>query len=101
MKNITEQQWKKALLNTHGGTDKYPWEEWLDGKPHLIERGVDYICADSSFRKTLYRKQRKFGPIQCLVCKTGFLIKRKEHYDISISGTPTVRTSDSRGMGRG
>ena len=99
MRTYTEQQWKKALLNTHGGTEKYPWELWLDGRPHLIERGVDYICTDESFRKNLYRNQHKFGLIQCLVHEGGFLIKRKEQYDISISGTPTIRTSDSRGMG--
>ena len=99
MKTISEQQWKKALLNTHGGTEKYPWELWLDGRPHLIERGVDYVCSDATFRKNLYRKQRKFGPIQCIAHKAGFLIKRKEHYDIGISGPPTIRTSDSRSMG--
>ena len=99
MKTLSEQQWKKALLNSHGGTEKYPWELWLDGRPHLIERGVDYICLDTTFRKNLYRKQHKFGPIQCLVHKAGFLIKRTDHYDISISGPPAVRTSDSRSMG--
>ena len=99
MKTVSEQQWRKALLNTHGGTEKYPWELWLDGRPHLIERGVDYLCTDATFRKNLYRKQRKFGPIQCITHKAGFLIKRKEHYDIGFSGTPAVRTSDSRSVG--
>ena len=101
MRTYTEQQWKKALLNTHGGTEKYPWYEWLNGEPHLIERGIDYLCTDLSFRKNLYRKQRRYGPIQCLWHEKGFLIKRREGYEFGISGTPAIRTSDSRSMGRG
>jgi hypothetical protein len=77
MKTVSEELWKQALLHTQGGTEKYPWSEWLDGKPHLIERDIDYLCSDMSFRKNLYRKQLRHGPIQCLVHEKGFLIKRK------------------------
>jgi hypothetical protein len=28
---------------------KYPWHEWTDGDPWLIERGKDYIVPDQAF----------------------------------------------------
>ena len=33
-----------------GRPSVYNWEEWLDGQPRLIERGVDYKVSAASFR---------------------------------------------------
>jgi len=79
MRTLTDKEWNDALLNTQGGVEKYPWHNWLDGRPHMIERGIDYRCSDMSFRKNLYRKQDRFGEITCLTHPKGFLIKLKRY----------------------
>ena len=75
MKHLTEEEWRHALLNIRMGAAKYPWRLWLDGNPHLIERGIDYTVTDKTFRKNVYRKQVEFGPVWCLTHPDGFLIK--------------------------
>ena len=46
------------LIST-GRPPKYNWEEWLDGQPRLIERGVDYHVGDSSFRSMADQAARR------------------------------------------
>lgn len=82
MRTLSPEEWQHALLNTQGGTVKYPWDEWFDGEPHLIERGIDYLILDKNMRKNIYRKQRKYGPIWCLSHEDGFLIKAGKPNDI-------------------
>lgn len=32
---------------------KYPWDEWLNGQPQVLRRGVDYQATNNSFRQML------------------------------------------------
>tara|TARA_Y100001951_G_C11128537_1_gene176895 strand:+ start:309 stop:563 length:255 start_codon:yes stop_codon:yes gene_type:complete len=78
MRTLGEAEWKTFLLSHSGGMEKYPWNVWLNGEAHLIERGVDYFVSDRSFRKNVYRKQNKYGAINCLSHSDGFVIKAKD-----------------------
>ena len=82
MRAVSTEEWQQALLSTQGGTVKYPWDEWLDGEPHLLERGVDYLIQDRHMRKNIYRKQQKYGPIWCLSHPDGFLIRAGKPNDL-------------------
>lgn len=37
---------------------KYPWDEWMQGGPWVVERGVDYDATTKSFRAYLHNKAR-------------------------------------------
>jgi hypothetical protein len=42
-------------------TEQYPWAEWFDGLPRLIETGVDYTVSDEAFRSSAYQAARRHG----------------------------------------
>ena len=44
-----------------GRPSGYNWEEWLDGQPRLIERGVDYKVSDASFRSMADQAGRRMN----------------------------------------
>lgn len=46
-----------------GQKPRYPWDEWMDGKPRLAERGVDYHIADQAFALLIRQKARRCGMI--------------------------------------
>ena len=40
---------------------RYPWSEWLDGKPRRFKQGVDFLCKFQSFRTHAYIQAHKRG----------------------------------------
>lgn len=43
------------------GGSKYNWDEWLDGSPWLLERGVDYTTTDTTMRTMVYSAAKARG----------------------------------------
>lgn len=41
------------------GGRKYPWEEWLNGKAWEAQRGEDFDCDASVFRRILLTKANR------------------------------------------
>lgn len=41
--------------------NKYPWEKWLDGNKHLLQRGTDFIVSARSFSAAFYLACRERG----------------------------------------
>jgi len=46
-------------LSFRGPVSKYPWDEWTDGKTHVIEQGEDFTVSYESMRTILYSKARR------------------------------------------
>jgi len=46
---------------TRQRTEKYPWSEWFDGIPRLLEEGVDYLGKTEGFRSGAYAAARRHG----------------------------------------
>ncbi|MDA8318846.1 MAG: hypothetical protein M0030_03395 [Actinomycetota bacterium] len=44
-----------------GKGNGYPWDEWLDGQPRLLERGVDFLSGPADLRTAAYRAAEKRG----------------------------------------
>ena len=42
-------------------TEQYPWGDWFDGIPRLLEEGVDYTVATSSFRASAHQAAKRYG----------------------------------------
>ncbi len=42
-------------------TEQYPWNDWFDGIPRLLEEGVDYTVAPSSFRASAHQAAKRYG----------------------------------------
>ena len=40
-------------------SEKYPWADWFDGGPGLLEEGVDYLGTTSGFRSCAYAAARR------------------------------------------
>jgi hypothetical protein len=40
---------------------KYPWEEWLNGRPWLLRHGEDYTVSSASMRASVARKAKELG----------------------------------------
>ena len=40
-------------------TEKYPWADWFDGVPRLLEQGVDYFGTTEGFRSCAYAAARR------------------------------------------
>ncbi len=43
------------------GTERYPWADWFDGLPRLLEEGTDFTTATDSFRATAHTAARRYG----------------------------------------
>jgi hypothetical protein len=48
-------------MPTHRRTEQYPWADWFDGLPRLIEEGEDYIVSTEAFRSSAYQAARRHG----------------------------------------
>jgi|TARA_R110000824_G_scaffold175454_3_gene353893 hypothetical protein len=42
-------------------TEQYPWSDWFDGLPRLLEEGVDYQVASTSFRASAHQAAKRYG----------------------------------------
>ena len=53
----------KVLTNFPERTraEQYPWRDWFDGIPRLLEEGVDYSVATSSFRASAHQAAKRYG----------------------------------------
>jgi|29_taG_2_1085357.scaffolds.fasta_scaffold08081_3 hypothetical protein len=40
-------------------TEKYPWADWFDGIPRLLEQGVDFEGTPEGFRSCAYAAARR------------------------------------------
>lgn len=50
-----------SLPGEKGIRAKYPVEEWADGKPGSIQRGVDFTCTVGTMRSVLCRYAGSHG----------------------------------------
>lgn len=50
-----------AQSTRRGRPEKYPWGEWLNGKPWSIERGVDFEQSANNMRSTIYSAAKRRG----------------------------------------
>ena len=46
-------------ISTRERTEKYPWADWFDGVPRLLEQGVDYFGTTSGFRSCAFAAARR------------------------------------------
>mgnify|MGYP003636271600 FL=1 len=46
-------------ISTRERTEKYPWADWFDGVPRLLEEGIDYFGTTSGFRSCAYAAARR------------------------------------------
>ena len=46
-----------------GRPEKYPWNEWFDGKTRRLQRGVDFSNHPGNFRMTVYQAARRRGVV--------------------------------------
>jgi len=44
-----------------GRPPKYPWDKWIDGEEHTIEKGVDFHVTTVGFQTTLHVTARSKG----------------------------------------
>jgi|TARA_B100000287_G_scaffold322147_1_gene306077 hypothetical protein len=42
-------------------TEMYPWAEWFDGVPRLLEEGVDFRVPYNSFRASAHQAAKRHG----------------------------------------
>ena len=42
-------------------TEMYPWAEWFDGVPRLLEAGVDFQVPYNSFRASAHQAAKRHG----------------------------------------
>jgi hypothetical protein len=49
MERIVAQILSEGLGELHTRTTKYPWDEWLDGKPRRLKKGEDFTINSASF----------------------------------------------------
>ena len=40
-------------------TEKYPWVDWFDGVPRLLEQGIDFEGKTEGFRSCAYAAARR------------------------------------------
>lgn len=43
------------LPTRRGRPSKYPWDEWVDGKARVAQRGVDFDITTHAFISTLHQ----------------------------------------------
>ena len=44
-----------------GRAEQYPWAEWFDGRPRLLEQGIDYTAGNDSMKSCAYAAARRHG----------------------------------------
>ena len=49
----------ELLAQSRSRTEKYPWADWFDGVPRLLEQGVDYFGTTEGFRSCAYAAARR------------------------------------------
>tara|TARA_R100001244_G_scaffold53770_1_gene46631 strand:- start:58 stop:279 length:222 start_codon:yes stop_codon:yes gene_type:complete len=50
---------KELPAPTRSRSEKYPWTEWFDGTPRLLEEGIDYLSTTEGFRSCAYAAARR------------------------------------------
>ena len=60
----------------NGREELYPWTEWFDGQPRLLEYGIDFDCDTKGFRSTAYAAARRHAvKISAVTCDGGLAIQ--------------------------
>lgn len=44
-----------------GAYNRYPWDEWTDGKWHEVVQGCEFECRPACFQKLTYEQARRIG----------------------------------------
>jgi|SaaInlV_200m_DNA_6_1039755.scaffolds.fasta_scaffold98187_1 hypothetical protein len=44
-----------------GRTEQYPWTEWFDGAPRLLESGIDFDTTTEGIRASAYAAAKRHG----------------------------------------
>ena len=76
-RQLTEEEANALIAITPNKRSVYNWHKWLDGNWHQVISGVDYHCADMSFRNLLSLKKKQYGVIRTVKIEGGFLIKKE------------------------
>ena len=50
---------KELPAPTRTRAEKYPWTEWFDGTPRLLEQGIDFQGKSEGFRSCAYAAARR------------------------------------------
>lgn len=53
-------------FTSHPGNEKYPWDEWCDGRVWQVVRGEDFPGLARAFTSQLYLKAARMG-LKCRV----------------------------------
>lgn len=56
------------------GQPKYPWEEWSDGSPWKIMKGVDYEIEDIGMAGLIYHHASRYGLIVTVQRNDGYIV---------------------------
>lgn len=48
-------------FNFDGGGEKYPYDEWFDGRIYQLDRGIDFTVHPNSMRINLYNAAERRG----------------------------------------
>ncbi len=49
----------RKLPPSKGKTPKYDWKKWANGRPWIINQGVDFKCDADAMRQSLYAYARR------------------------------------------
>ena len=61
-------------------SERYPWDEWLDGSYWLLKSGVDYTVTNKTFQNAVYRVQGVYGRIALRTVRdVGYIIHSLEY----------------------
>ena len=59
----SRRQWLKFLTHSLSASHsrRYPWNEWLDGRPWKLEVGVDFTAKVSTFKQMAKAQAQRRG----------------------------------------
>lgn len=84
------------IVDSMPGRQRYPWDEWFDGKVRLLEKGVDFDCSLAGMRSAALSAAKKYGiEIVARVRPEGVYIQSKG----SKPQPPTTKESDDGDSG--
>ena len=59
----------------------YPWEQWLDAKPHLLIPGQHFHCSHDSFRSAAHAaSERRYCRVHTAKLGPFFLLLSYDHH---------------------
>lgn len=50
-----------AALDNHVPYERYEWDKWTDGQPHILTRGIDFSSSMAAFKASVHYAARVRG----------------------------------------